>query len=173
MAMLTVPFGAAGLAALAPGLELAAGAAVAGAPPRPLHAAAIATTATSAATRASGVVVLLLTVFPSSSAGAGLPRRPSCPARIARDLPRLMLSGAAAGRWFGARHHAPLHAVCERRVARACPSPCCAPQLRPARARALGDPVEHDPEQHDADPGGEALAEVLVLGETGDDVVVE
>ena len=42
----------------------------------------------------------------------------------------------------------------------------------PATAsRALGDPVEHDAEQDDRDARGQALAEVLALGEPGDDVV--
>ena len=35
---------------------------------------------------------------------------------------------------------------------------------------ALRDPIQHDPEQHDRDARGEALSEVLALGEAGDDV---
>ena len=41
------------------------------------------------------------------------------------------------------------------------------------RPRALRDPVEDDPEQDDRDARGEALAEVLGLGEAGDDVVAQ
>src|SRR4051794_15477098 len=94
--MLTVPLGAPGVAALAPGLPPEA-AAVAGAPLRPLHAApAIATMANRAARRASGVVVLLLTVSPSCSADASVRDGPSSPAPVstARDLPEAHHSGA-------------------------------------------------------------------------------
>ena len=39
--------------------------------------------------------------------------------------------------------------------------------------RCLGDPVEHDAEQDDREPGRQALAVQLALREAGDDVVAE
>ena len=68
----------------------------------------------------------------------------------------------------------------ERRSA--CPgaivSRCCAESVSALarsgrRARGLGDPVEHDAEQHDGEPGGQPLAEQAALREAGDDVVAE
>src|SRR3954452_10770524 len=149
--MLTVPLGAAGLAALAPGLPPEA-AAVAGAPLRPLHAApAIATMANRAARRASGVVVLLLTVSPSCSAGAsvrdGLPPRRGV--STARDLPRLIIPALDAGRSVGCGPSCATRRGVRARY-RGQSSPGRAIESRAPRARSLGDAVEHDPEQDDA-----------------------
>src|SRR5437762_34479 len=52
-------------------------------------------------------------------------------------------------------------------------STCRALEARASRAGSLGDAVEHDAQQDDGDRRGEAFAEVLELGEAGDNVIAQ
>src|SRR3990172_11929721 len=45
--------------------------------------------------------------------------------------------------------------------------------VRPPRPRPLRDPIQHDPQEDDREPGGEALTEEVPASEPGHDVVAE